>query len=102
LRLLAQVRRIGPDPGIRFSGTRDHQFARRYFSFESRKSWFESNKSCGRASDLVRIWNRLPIIRRDNPHGRSYSMPRARLFASFITGKEAPESYKSTGAGGGH
>jgi len=28
-------------------------------------------------------------------------MPRARLYGSFITGKEAPESYKGTGAAGG-
>jgi hypothetical protein len=28
-------------------------------------------------------------------------MPRARLFGSFITGKAASESYKSTGAGTG-
>jgi hypothetical protein len=27
LRLLAQVRRIDPDPGIRFSGTRYHRLA---------------------------------------------------------------------------
>src|SRR6202521_4725483 len=46
-RLLAQVRRIDPDPGIRFSGTRYHRLAPRHFSFECRKSWFESNKSCG-------------------------------------------------------
>jgi hypothetical protein len=28
-------------------------------------------------------------------------MPRARLIGSFITGKKAPESYKSTGAAAG-
>src|SRR5271169_1352639 len=60
LRLLAQVRRIDPDPGIRFSGTRDHRLARRHFGFESRKS-------CGWARGLARIWNSLPVFRRVFP-----------------------------------
>ena len=108
LRLLAQIRRIDPDPGIRFSGNLQIIVSPAVISASVPASLSQSLNSLVQFEYVLRLGarpsanlERIACFSESFPHGPSSSMPRARLFGSFITGKGASEIVQKYPRAGG-